>query len=73
MTHDDAWERILVGRRERMRKALAGRDRITPSEAFVAFGCPAERYQASAAEAICGLLASLGFTPYGDSWVRPQA
>lgn len=70
MTTDDCWERILMGRRERMRQALAGRDRITPREAYVALGCPAERYQVGAAEAVCGLLASIGFTPYGDTWVR---
>lgn len=71
MTYDDAWERILIGRRERMRKALAGLDRVTPLEAYVALGFPAERYEARAAEAVCGALAGLGFTPYGDAWVRP--
>lgn len=70
MTNDDAWERILVGRRARMRKALSGRDRITPIEAYVALGLPAERYEVRAAEAVCGILAGIGFTPYGDSWVR---
>lgn len=73
MTNDDAWEIMLVGRRERMRRALAGRDRVTPIEAYVALGCQAERYEARAAETVCGLLAGIGFTPYGDSWVRPQA
>ena len=70
MTSDDAWERILVGRRVRMRKALAGRDRITPLEAYVALGLPADHYEVRAAEAVCSLLAGIGFIPYGDSWVR---
>lgn len=71
MTSDDAWERLLVGRRKRMRTALAGRDRITPIEAYVALGLRAENYETRAAEAVCGVLAGIGFIPQGDNWVRP--
>jgi hypothetical protein len=72
MDSEQAWERVLIGRRERMRKALAGCDRVTPLEAYVALGFAAEGYETRAAEAVCGTLAGLGFTPYGDAWVRPQ-
>lgn len=67
MTSEQAWERVLIGRRERIRQAIAGRDRITPIQAYVALGLPAERYDARAAEAVCGALAALGFTPRGNS------
>lgn len=66
MTNEQAWERVLFGRRERIRQALADRTLVTPREVYKSLGFPSERYDTRAAEAICGALASLGFTLQGN-------
>ena len=72
MTHEQTFTWLLELRRERMRNALGDMTTITPVEAWTALGHLIDRYDAHKAEAICGLLAGIGFVPdgRGENWTR---
>lgn len=65
----EAFERSLAWRRDLLREALAGRTVVTPLQAYVALGRDPGTYGLRQAEAVCAVLAGIGFRPIEqDSW-----